>query len=232
MTIFKKIFGLDESEVQKNCIICPINDFSLFIRKNDRISKGLLFSATNSEKATVISSKNNFLLGDCVLYLKETLCENIFLFGSCASTGALSVGDPVLAEKSFSFESFSDMLKKKNNPELFFPDKELFDKFHSFTKDKSLFPATLATVNSICLETDYLDWSKNNNVKCFDMETSIIFSSAKYIGRKAIALLYVTDIIGKQSFHEPLDENDRAKLLSSRKLISKLLVNFIENELY
>ena len=139
MTVFETLFGLGESEIRKNCIICPANDSFLFI-KAGRKSGGLIFSATNSECFTIIAVKNNFLAGDCVLSLKDTPCENIFLFGSCASTGQAPVGSMHLPEKSFSLESFSRMLEKEAAPKTYFPDKGLSDMFLEYSKENIISP--------------------------------------------------------------------------------------------
>ncbi len=230
MDIFETIFGLKEKEVKRNCIICPSNDASLFIKPALKGAKGLIYSAQNIKNATIISSKNNFLIGDCILYLKETSCENIFLFGSSAGIDK-AIGDCLLIQKSFSLESFSKMLTGETEFDCFFADKSLFEGFEGLTKGKPVTPADSACASSLLLEKDYLDWAKINNVKCFDMESSIIYSSARKIGRKALAIFYVTDLAGKNPFYTRLLESEKKKLLLSRKMLSGLLLDYIENDL-
>ena len=230
MTVFQKMFGISERDVRKNCIICPANDSPLFINEGDK-SKGLFFSAVSAGDTTVIIIKNNFLAGDCVLSLKETSCENIFLFGSCASTGQHSIGSIHLAEKSFSLESFSEMLEKSGASESYSPDKVLFDKFIGYSKGGNISPSYFAAVGSILLEKNYLEWFAQNSIGCVDMESSMIYSAAAHIKRKALALAYVTDIIEKKPFYDPLSKEESAKVASGRKALSGLLSDFIKNEL-
>lgn len=230
MAAFKKMFGLSESEVKTNCIICPANDSSLFTNAGKRF-QGLIFSGTNTGRATVISIKNNFLAGDCVLSLEDTPCENIFLFGSCASTGQIPVGSIHIAEKSFSLESFSQMLEKTLPSRAYFPDKALFDRFLEYSEENELSISRFASAGSIMLEKDCLSWFSQNGVSCVDMESSIIFSAAAHIKRKALALSYVTDVIGKKPFYDRLSAEDGKKVASARKTLSRLFEAFIENGL-
>jgi len=231
MAGFEKLFGLNADSFRKNCIICPSNDASLFINKSQNRKKGLLFSVDDTGFASVISSKNNFLIGDCVLMLKETSCRNLFLFGSCASAGKLKIGDSVAVDNAVCLESFSSMLDEAANSRSYFPDKGLFGRFYGFAKGKGLSASNCATVSSLYLEKGLTKYFADKRIDCADMESSIVYSAAGYAGLKALSVLYVTDIINKKQFFEPLSVIEKKKLNEARKRLSGLLSDFIKNEL-
>ena len=88
MNKFETLFGVKESTIKSTCIITPflrkglLKDFGI---KN--FSKGKLYSTGNSELLTLIcTGMGAALTGDAVLYLNNTSCKNIILFGSCGLT--------------------------------------------------------------------------------------------------------------------------------------------------
>ena len=82
MISFKNLFGVQPEEVQKNCVISP------FLTKGltdclhvEELSKGKPYSAGQSDHFTFIHTQIGApKVGDAVLYLEETACENIILF--------------------------------------------------------------------------------------------------------------------------------------------------------
>lgn len=229
MNTFRRFFGIDESEIKTHCILCPVSNAELF-RELGFISrsKGLFFRAITASHATIISVKNNFLIGDCILSLKNSACENVYLFGSCTGAGNIELGSGILVQKSFNLESFSQMLNPEEKAPACYPDEALFRKFKNYLNDESILILNCATVSSLLLEEQYILWLAKNGVSCVDMESSIVFSAAKHIKRKAAAILYVTDIVSKQMPYEKLDKSDAGKIDVSRKKLAKALCDFIK----
>lgn len=112
MDIFKKLFGADSKSIKPDCVILPVpsQDMPAFrdlpVRSQN---SGKLFSVIDAGNFTIIRAKFNLLTGDCVLYLKNSPCENIFLFGSCGGLNG-KIGDRIVAGESLNMESFSGML--------------------------------------------------------------------------------------------------------------------------
>ncbi|MCX5781490.1 MAG: hypothetical protein NT145_02125 [Elusimicrobia bacterium] len=232
MDLFFKLFGTPKEEIKLHCIICPSNDQSLFSsNKSCKQSRGLFFSVLNTSFASIISTRNNFLIGDCVLALKDTACKNIYLFGSCAGTGNMNIGDKVIVENSYSLDSFTQMTKNSNNFEVCSANKELLDKLISFGANENLMSVNCATVSSLLLEEKYLGYFAEQKISCIDMETSIVFSAAALTKKNAVSLLYVTDILSKKKFHEALSQKEKSSILNSRKSLSNLIINFIKNDI-
>ncbi len=235
MTTFEKFFGISPDKIKKNCIICPTGDASLFTEttkkanSNSPATKGVFFKIDNLEDETIISVKNNFLISDCILLLKETQCENIFLFGPCGTLAPFKIGDKLIIEKAFNFESASSFLDFSPDAKAYCPDKTLFDKFHSFSKLKT---SICATTNSLILEKLHIPKLKELKVSSLDMELSIVFFCAEKIEKKAIATLYATDSPEKNPLFTTLKENEKKILKSSRKQLAQTLKNFIHDKKY
>lgn len=230
MDTFQKYFGTAPTEIKKHCIICPSNDSGLFsCNRRDFASKGLFFNTTDAGYASIITTRYNFLVGDCVLHLKNTNCSNIYLFGSCGSTGKAGLGSKILIQKSVGMESFTEMLKFNGKPDACFPDTTLLNNFLSYCGDQSVSLANCATVSSLILEEIHLPWLVKNNIACVDMEASIVFSAASYVNKKAIAFLYATDIILKKPFHEKLTPEEYSQINAAKKASAELLCGFIKN---
>lgn len=230
MSSFHDLFGIGAEEVRRTCVVCPVNDEELFCGPGEHgRHRGLLFRAAQTAGITVLSAKNNFLVGDCVLHLKDTPCRNIFLFGSCAGCGEAAVGDQVLVQRAFSLESFTEMAHFKSKPDICMPDEALNTRFLSDFGGQGVRCQVCATVGSVALESSYHSWFLKNRVSCIDMESSIVFSAANYIKRRAMALLYVTDLIQGPAFNEPMPAAARDKVLASRRGLAAMLTAFIAN---
>ncbi|MBU1147528.1 MAG: hypothetical protein KKD11_04180 [Candidatus Omnitrophica bacterium] len=231
MTTFQRLFGITNSEVKNTCMLLPL------VQKNGLewlgvkdLSKGKLYSSGNSKDFTVIhTGMGPALSGDAVLYLEKTPCRNIIVFGSCGlikEEKDLNIGGLVTPEKCYSMESFTDMLaQERKKYDLFYPDKTLLEKLPEVKK------VTCATLGSLKLEEGYRDSFEAKEIQVVDMETSAIFSAAQHIGKKAIALFYITDIINKKPFYRGLSAADRLRLSSSIKSASNILCDLIKKNL-
>jgi nucleoside phosphorylase len=222
--------GINLKEIKKTCVICPVSDHSLFSKLGKSKKNNLFFAKImNYDNVTVISTKNNFLVGDIVLCLRNSECENIILFGSCGGIGDVKIADKLIVKKAFNFESFSEMLEMKRNPDSYYPSTILLENFLSKTK-KDIKQVKCITSNSIVLQRTYKDWFDKNKINAVDMECSSVFSAASAINKKAIALFYVTDHVSEASpFETKLDEKQTAKLLAVRQELANSICDFINN---
>jgi len=221
--MFKRFFALNPGEINRNCIICPANDAVLFADGDSHRRRGLFFKTILTKHWSVISLKNNFLVSDCILLLKRAPCENIILFGPCGTIEKSGIGKSFIAEKSYNFESPSNMLKNKSTP-CFYASKILTKKLSSFLKIR---PLPCATVNSLTLEKKFVRTLKNAGVAAIDMESSIVFSHSAHIKRKSAAVFYGTDLVTNPN----LTLQEKEKIKKERKKLSLSLENFIKNEL-
>lgn len=237
MTTFQKLFGIKETDVKKTCILMPL-------LKKDTLNglgvkgflRGRLYGAGNTKYFTIIHTGiGSALLGDAVLYLGETQCQDIILFGSCGlvrEEKSLKVGSLVMPSKCYSQESFTEMLLgDKKDPEVFYPDKVLFEKFLRLNKSYDIKEVTCSTLGSLKLEEQCIDRFKEKDIQIVDMECSSLFSASGYVKKRAMALFYITDIINEKPFYMDLNKGDSSILSSSIKSAIGYLCKFIEKNL-
>jgi len=197
-----------------------------------RFARGKLYGAGNSRNFTLIhSGLGPALTGDALLYLKDTGCKNVILFGSCgllAQNNGLGIGSLVSPIKAYSLESFSRMLSDQDiASDVYYPDKKLLEDFSS-AAGNSITPVTCATVSSLKLEEERKDDWLKQGIEAVDMECSAFFSAAGHSGLKAMAVFYVTDIIGVKPFYQNMGLKDKAKIFLARKKAAGLLCKFIK----
>jgi len=231
MTKFETLFGIKESEIKATCILMPIlprNALNLFGIKN--LSRGKIYSSGNANNFTLINTGiGASFTGDAILYLSNTNCKNLILFGSCGlvkSSNSLNIGCLVAPVECYAMESFTDMLLKYHNFKKFYPDKILLESFLNY--NKTILKVNCATLGSLKLEEDYLCLFAEKNVQVVDMECSGFFSAAAHMNIRAMALFYVSDIINEKPFYNKFSPEDKTKLLSSIKSSVQFLCNFIK----
>ena len=231
MTKFEALFGVKESEIKNTCVVMPLipkNSLEAFGVK--KLSRGKIYSSGNSRHFTLIATGIGAgFTGDSALYLGDTGCKNLILFGSCGLVRAdknLDIGSLVAPVKCYAMESFTDMLLKNNCLGVFYPDPGLVDKFlagkNEFQK------VTCATLGSLKLEEENLGLLKEKDIQAVDMECSSFFSAAKHKHLNAMALFYVSDIINKKPFYSSLSREDETRLSFSIQSGIKSICSFIK----
>lgn len=235
MTKFQTLFGIDEKDIKKTCILMPIlikDALKKFGIKE--LKKGKLYSSNSNKTTTLIQTGvGPALLGDAVLYLADTACQDIILFGSCglvAEEKGLTIGSLVAPAKCYALESFTDMLLQRCKGGLNIPYRcgDLTERFLMSAKSRNIKKVCCATLGSLKLEEDIVETFKEKEVEVVDMECSAFFSSAKEADKNPLALFYVTDIINKKPFYSALTDEDRATLSASIKSALDILWSFTE----
>ena len=236
MKDFEVLFGITTQEVRGTCLLMP------FISKDAlqwfgirRFARGKLYGAGNSRNFTLIhSGLGPALTGDALLYLKDTGCKNVILFGSCgllAQNNGLGIGSLVSPIKAYSLESFSRMLSDQDiASDVYYPDKKLLEDWTS-AAGSVITPVTCATVSSLKLEEERKGAWLKQGIEAVDMECSAFFAAASHCGFRSIAIFYVTDIIGVKPFYQEIGLKDKAKISLARKRAANLLCEFIQENL-
>jgi len=232
MIPFERLYGVAQDAIKKHCIISPMNEVQAF--SSCGISsehKGVLFRVVQTENASIIVPKMNLLAGDCVLGLRNTACRNIYLFGSCGAVESGLFAEIVLIKRSRNLESFTCMLQGNQRTGICFPDKKLLKEFIAFS-GLGFCAVDCATVNSVLLEEEYLPYFHSHGVRCVDMESSMVFSAAVHAGKRAVAVLYVSDSIRVKPFYTPLSGEDIRKVSSAKKHAAELVCGYINASKY
>ncbi|MFH1854114.1 MAG: hypothetical protein ABH815_02255 [Candidatus Omnitrophota bacterium] len=232
MTKFEILFGIKETEIKNTCVLLPLLAKDMFNHLGiKRLFKGKIYSSGQAQGFTVIvTGIGAGLAGDAVLYLEDTACQNIILFGSCGlvwGKKGLAIGSLVSPFLSYALESFSDiLLDKEKDWKAFSADEELREKFLNTIEAQSI---NCATLGSLKLEENLVGLLRKKDIHAVDMECSSVFSASKYIKRKATALFYVTDIINKKPFYSKLSDRDKSALYLSIKTSCHAICDFIKN---
>jgi len=196
-----------------------------------KLSRGKLYGCAHTKDFSVIhSGMGTSLTGDAVLYLKESSCMNLFLFGGCGSTGTLVVSEVVSVSLAYEEESFSKNIFNPvhNQWPSFYPDRTLEE---AFEKAGVLKRANCLTVSSLKLEGERLGEFKGQSIDIVDMECSAFFSAARFNKQKAVALLFVTDVVNQKPFYEERLATEKKLLQSSIKKGAHFLCDFIRADI-
>lgn len=218
MSNFKTLFGTEPSAIQKTCVVVPYLAHGLLRSLGiEGLKKGKLYATANTDMFTFIKAGiGTLLVGDAVLYLEQTNCQEIIYFGACGlvqETDRLTIGSLVSPGKCMAFEGFTDvLLKHTDNITSHYPDQELFQSFLNTAPAQKIQPVMGISIGSLKCEESYKEFLLEKGVEVVDMECSAFFSAAQYIRKKAVALLYITDIIGKKSFFDPLKSHDALQI--------------------
>lgn len=215
MSNFKTLFGIEPSLIQETCVVVPFLVPGLLkVLGIETLKKGKLYATANTDAFTFMKAGIGALLvGDAILYLEETNCQEVVYFGSCGLVNEkdqLTMGSLVCPKVCLSFESFTDtLLSHTNKITSQYPDQTLFQSFLNNDLSQKIQPVTGISIGSLKCEESYKEFFDEEGIEVVDMECSAFFSAARHIRKKAVALLYVTDIIGKKSFFEPLEPQDK-----------------------
>lgn len=232
MSNFKTLFGIESSVIQKTCVVVPyLMPGILKALGIEGLKKGKLYATANADAFTFMKAGiGTLLVGDAILYLEETNCQEIIYFGSCGlvqETGQLTIGSLVCPKACLSFESFTDtILRHTNKITTQYPDQTLFQPFLTHDPGQKIQPVIGMSIGSLKCEESYKEFFGEKGIEVIDMECSAFFSAAQYIKRKAVALLYVTDVIGKKSFFEPLELQDKLQIDHAIQTACKVIRSF------
>ncbi len=228
---FKNLFGLDETHVQKTCVLLPFLPKNILKNlKIDQLTQGKIYATGNNDNFTVIHTRiGASLCGDAVLYLKETKCENIIFLGTCGltnKTDTLNIGSILCPESCLAMESFSQALTGQLPPDTYsHADKNFLNEFCNTANHQAptIYKTKGVSFGSLKLEEHYIDYLKERNIEVVDMEGSALFTAATHIQRKAIAIMVVTDILNEKPFYNPITPTDQTIINTALKKSAEMI---------
>lgn len=231
MNIFKNIFGMDPGAIKEKCVLAPCLSKDLLVAFGvDELVRGKIYGCAQGKDFTLIHARIGVcFVGDLVLYLKETSCRQVFLFGSCGSVGTLDIGRLVIPTKCFARESFSALLYDEDRPwPIFYPDSYLRESFKNSTKNFPYDNVTCMTLSSLKFEQGLMQHFRDLNISVVDMECSAFFAAASKVGLPAMGLFYVSDVLEKKPFYADLTESDKQAMKAGMITGIKVLCDFIQ----
>jgi uridine phosphorylase len=231
MSVFRILFGIEEKEVRSCCVVMPL--IAPGILEQCGVGKpacGRLYAAASNSHLTVIAARVGAgFVGDAVLYLKDTGCRTVFLFGSCGlvkQTARLRIGATVVPSSCRAQESFSRTLAGERIPVgTVSPDARLYASFRRFAAGKAVGVRCL-TVSSLKLEEQALPEYLKAGIEAVDMECSAFFAAAAHAGLRSLALFYASDILKVKPFYRAQRAAERYALTSGIRTAADLLIGF------
>jgi purine-nucleoside phosphorylase len=231
MERFKSLFGIDRDTVRKTVLLLPfIPPRTLETLGIKTLSSGLVFSAASSENLTVIKTGTGAgFVGDAVMYLAGAPCQDIIFLGSCGLINrklGLGIGSLITPSATFSMESFSDILSGRlQEPVSVHPDSGLLNDFIEVT-GLEIQRSGCISFGSLFHEDAFMPVFRRLGVDVIEMECAALFNAARKTGKRALALLYVSDILGEKNFYFELSPEDKKSLANGVSQASQAILKF------
>jgi len=217
MDRFAAIFGIEKETIEKNCLLLPfIPPGALKELGVKELSPGAVFSSASVKGLTIVKTGiGASFVGDAVLYLAKTNCKNIFLLGSCGLINnklGLRVGDLVFPTVAYPFESFTDILTQRiQRPVGAYPDSGLMSDFLEST-GLDLHRSACVSFSSLYHEDSFVPVFQRLGADVIEMECAALFHAARKAEKKALALLFISDILSSKPHYETPTPEDKKSL--------------------
>jgi len=233
MDRFKILFGIGKEDVKRHCVLTPfimpqvLNHLGV-----RRLAKGLLSSSGQTKDMTFIKTHMGALFaGDAVLQLKDTGCETVIFLGSCGlinRNSGLDIGSVVVPTSAYSIESFSDLVNERElNIHPAYPDDGILQAINTF--DKSIPPVSCVSFGSMELEDNYRPLFSRLGTDVIEMECAALFNAARHINKKALAILFVSDVLGEKPFWRQPDVKDKKRLAGGVRQACEAIKFYVKN---
>lgn len=218
MDTLEALFGIKAGQIKATCLLMPYLPKGLVASFGIRqFHKGQLYAAAQTASLTLIRTGiGAALAADAALYLEPTPCRQIIFFGACGLVRphhGLVVGSLVSPFECYALDSFTRLLQQTTRfPRPFRPDQKLLEKLSRLDKAQTVVPVRCTTFGSLKLEEAYRDTLIRQEIDVVDMECAAVLAAARHIRRRALALLYITDIIGQRPFYAPPSPREKSAL--------------------
>lgn len=232
MEKFESLFGVSQDSVKDNCVLLPLlpkgflNVFGI-----KELKKGKLYQSEHAGNITFIKCGIGAgFVGDAVLYLQQTKCKNILLFGSCGLVNSkldLNIGSLVIPFACTENESFTQLLlNKKLGNKIFKPENNLVNKFISSYPDFKKVKA--CTISSLKMEEEFINQFLKKKIDIVDMECCAFFAAALKIKKSAMALFYVSDVLNNKTYYSEFSQIDSDNINKAVLHSAGIIKNFLE----
>lgn len=243
-TMVKTHFGCKIEDIAETVILTPI--WSLEGFKNIADTVLLEFSGWydgvtivyNGRKLTVIESRVGApVSGDCALALSYTDCRNVLFSGSAGAINQeYNIGDMLAVSEAVIGEGFSryhnEDIKKDCFGQLVRGDKANAEKLlASIAYNESrygikCYEGRIFSIDSILGERkDTFDFMKEKGCDAVEMEVSAVFTACRCAGKKAAAMILISDLPLKyKNLFEGIIEADIKRYNEIRHELPRILL--------
>ncbi|MCB9747870.1 MAG: hypothetical protein H6755_05615 [Candidatus Omnitrophica bacterium] len=230
---FKAHFGIESDQVKKTCIVTPFLTKHLLEFLNiKKLHKTKLFASVSNDSFTLIHTGIGAQkVGDAVLFLKDTPCQNILLFGACGViTNSLenTLGQIICPTSVVAIESFSEILTGNIKPaQPSQPHPNLLKTLKKIPESQNIQFLQGCSFGSLALEEQYLNFFKNHNFQFIDQEAAACFSAAAHIKKRALALFFISDILPHVPYYLALNDKQQKSINQTIQKISTILLKLV-----
>ncbi len=227
-TMVRVHFGCNVEDIADTVILTPVWGLGSFINCADKVLtefagwyRGVTLLYKN-ERVTVISSGIGApIAGDCALALGYTGCSRIIFSGSAGATNCCyDIGDIVIVGEAVIGEGFSRYhsgdIKRDIFGELVSGDKEVAGRIKKIVEGNiggygiNCHEGRVFSIDSILGERkDTFDYMIEKGCDAVEMEVSAVFTACAGVGKKAAALLLISDLPLKyRNLFEGISDSD------------------------
>ena len=205
-------YGISEADIKEVCLISPLRLGLSQSGDKDVVkskSQGKLGMAYQCQGMTVIQTFiGSIFVADAVLSLRHSPVTSLFFVGSAGlsfPSKVLDLCSIVLPDQQLSLDSLSIVLGLESDPPISLtrPDPFLADQVRDRDKTQRQWIHSVkgASFASLILEEDYLSFFKDHQIQVLDMECASFYASATHIGKKAVGLMFISDIVQEKPFY-------------------------------
>lgn len=212
-TLVRIHFGCEIGDVAKTVILTPIWKLESFKAKAEKIIKefegwyrGVTLLYKNSKVTVISSGIGSPMSGDCALALSYTDCEFVIFSGSAGAINKnYNIGDMLAVSEAVIGEGFSRYHRKDITEDCFGElavgsneiAEGLVDAIRRYETSLGIksFIGRIFTIDSILGERkDTFDYMLGKGCDAVEMEVSAVFTACRCGGKKAAALILISDL--------------------------------------
>ncbi len=224
---FKLIYGISPKAIQKTCVIMPFDIPGAAAALGvTGMAQGKVFACGQGKGLTLIrSGMSAGFVGDCVLWLKDTPCHEIFFLGTCGlfqKQPGLDIGTVLAPVHIYPFESFSAIAAGQMSvPKPLHADQTLLNK-----AGLDIPRVDCVSFASLHEEAKHVQFFQKLGAEAIEMECAAFFTAVRLISRASSALLIASDIVGDKDLCFNLSPHNKKNLAEGISQACKAIISF------
>ena len=228
--MFKQLFGEKPENIKPFCLLAPFYSPDLLrALKIPRLKKGTLYACGQNDELSFIHTRiGPTFLGDAVLYLKKTPCRDLVLLGACGAVSAehgIDLGTLLIPSGCYAIDSFAEAASGINRDVPFYKSDAVLTEALILQAGSDGQPVKAsASFASFYLETQYCDYFLKKEIAVVDLETAALFQTAALTGKRAAAVLYVTDMLNVHHPFRAWSSEEKARLRNAAQKAAKAVL--------
>jgi purine-nucleoside phosphorylase len=243
---FEFCFGCSPALFSETVILTPFLPLDRFKKHGNvrasfkgKVYSGIIVCRDGRDITIVRCGLGDRLTGDAILLMKNTGAKKIIFTGTCGGLKDCRIGNLIVCENAFNGEGFSRYYAESaglenvlNTGEMVNADIEYTGALKNFIQEKisdkyALKCGNMFTIGSLLAENkENLMNIEGKGFTGIDLELSAVFHAARTIGRKAVGLLFVSDLPLKRPLGEKLTAQEKKDYQDGLDQVVRLSMEF------